>query len=148
MTSSSVGAFFWSFMALELSQLHRLLQNPVGSTVAGVLPASVAQHFGCTLGIAYLSSKSRKHIVTDHADIQLLDVLHMPDMISNGLWIADRPNSACVVYSPPDTTNLHYASGLKVVGGGFEPYMCSFYRIGTRQITAKRRRGLILQEQR
>lgn len=147
MTSSSVGVFFWSFMALELSQLHRLLATPVGSIEAGKLPKPVAQHFGCDLGIAYLSSRSLKHILDEHKDIQLLDILHMPNMILNGLWVADRPNAACVVYSLPGS-EIHYASGLKVVGGGFEPYMCSFYRIGTRQIAAKRRRGVILQEHR
>jgi len=134
-------------MPLELSQLHSVRQNSIGSVIAGYLPGVVAKHFGCHLGIAYLSRRSLEHILANHKDIQLLDILQMPEMIRSGLWIADKPNSACVIYTPPDRDGMfHYASGLKVTGGGFEPYMSSFYRIGRRQIDAKRRRGIILQE--
>lgn len=133
-------------MAFELYQLHLLMNNPEGTLAVGPLPNEVASHFGCRIGIAQLSHRSLHHILDDHSDIDLLTLLCMPEMIRKGLWIADRPNGACVVYQPPDQWELFYASGLKVVGDGFEPYMGSFYRIGKRQIAAKRKRGVVLRE--
>jgi hypothetical protein len=132
-------------MAFELYQLHVLLATPLGAVNAGLVPFEVSEHFGCKQSFAYLSSDSLKHILKKHPETDLLDLLCMPDMVQSGLWIADRPNAACVIYKRPDT-GLLYASGLKVAGEGYELYMGSFYRITERQIASKRGRGAVLRE--
>jgi hypothetical protein len=134
-------------MSLELSQLHRLLSTPSGSVPVGSLPDAVCARFGCRLGIVYLSSSSLKHILAKHPDVSLMDMLHLPNMVQKGLWIADRPNSACVLYQLPESES-RFASALKVTGDGFEPYVSSFYRVKKSQFRTKRTRGEILQEHR
>jgi len=132
-------------MALELSQLYFLRSNrdPYASIEVGYLPQEVAAHFGCGLGIAYLSSRSLNHILDDHADINIVDLLHLPDLIQRGLWVADRANSACILYQPSGGF-MRYASALKVAAGGFEPYITTFHRARERQTKAKLKRGRVL----
>ena len=134
-------------MPLELSQMYGLLQNPKGSVVAGRMPVAVARHFGCSLGIVYLSSRSLNHIIIEKRHCEIIDLLVLPEMLDRGIWIADRENAACVAFHPPDTFSTLFCA-VKIVGGGFEPYLSSFYPGKSRQIEAKRQRGMVLQEHR
>ena len=133
-------------MALELSQLHFLKSSADrhASIEIGYMPPEVAIHFGCGLGIVYLSAYSLNHILDEHGDhLSMLDLLHLPYMIQHGLWVADRPNCACVLYQVPDSSS-RYAGAMKVAAGGYEPYITTFHRARRRQTIAKMRRGHVL----
>jgi hypothetical protein len=131
-------------MTLELSQLYRLRDLTDGNTPVAPVPRAVADYLGCKLTMAYLSSKSLRHVLAGHPDLDLLELLHMPDMIQRGLWLSDheKPHMATVIYEPLDAPR--YMSALKVVGDGFEPYMCSFYRLRDRDLPRKLKRGNVL----
>jgi len=130
-------------VSLELSQLYRLQLNPIGTVQVAHLPEEVATYLGCPLGIAYLSSKSLLHILKDHPDIALMDLLCLPMMIREGTWIGDRRNSACVVYAHPETGRA-YKSALKATAGGYETYISTFHKCGDRQRASLLKRGTIL----
>ncbi len=96
------------------------------------------------MGIAYLSCKSLHHILTDHPDITMFDLLCLPEMIKRGLWIADRKKSACVIYKHSEG-GLRYKSALKVVGDGYETYISTFHRVvDERQLKSIMKRGRVL----
>jgi hypothetical protein len=109
-----------------------------GNTEVAPIPAAVSRHLGCRQTMAYLSSDSIRHIFRKHPDLDMFELLHMPDMVRHGLWLTDyeKPRVAIVIYQPPDTSP-RYASALKVTGSGFEPYMSSFYRLRDRDYRAK-----------
>ncbi|RNJ44346.1 hypothetical protein B5V01_30255 [Mesorhizobium erdmanii] len=130
---------------LDLTQLEGLLEPPDRTVAVGYMPASSAAHLGCSLGIAYLSSTSLRHILQDHPDITLIDLVCLTSMLHDGLWIADRPKHAVVVYNPPET-DKRYKAAIKVTAGGFEPYVCTFHRFGDRQLESLLKRGRILWE--
>lgn len=134
-------------MAFELYQLHVLLKAKDGNTAVAPIPSIVSAYLGCRQPMAYLSSSSIRHILEKHPDIDMYELLHMPDMIRFGLWLADdkNPNVALVIYQPADAAP-RYISALKVTGDGFEPYMSSFYRLRDRDYRAKLRRGKVLRE--
>lgn len=133
-------------MGLELSQLYSLLLTTDGTIQFEHLPPRVADHLGSSLRIVYLSSRSFRHILEAHKGISEFDVLLLPLMIRDGLWIADHPHKACVFYRHPETDKL-YKGAVKVVGSGYEVYVCSFYRCNERQIATARRRGTVLSGQ-
>ena len=129
---------------LDLTQLEGLLEPPDKSVPVGYMPASPSAYLGCSLGIAYLSSTSLRHILKDHPDITLIDLLCLPMMVRDGLWVADRkPKNAVVVYDHPDTKK-RYKVAIKVTADGFEPYVSTFHRFGDRQLEALLERGTIL----
>jgi hypothetical protein len=132
-------------MAFELYQLHVLMKAKEGNTEVAPIPSAVSRHLGCHQTMAYLSSDSIRHIFRKHPDLDMFELLHMPDMVRHGLWLTDyeKPHMAIVVYQPPDTSP-RYASALKVTGSGFEPYMSSFYRLRDRDYRAKLKRGDVL----
>lgn len=132
-------------MAFELFQLHVLKNTPNGNTPVGVIPSQVSTYLGCNQTMAYFSSVSIRHVLAKHPDLDMLELLHMPNMVERGLWMTDKNkrNMAVVIYQPPDTSP-RYISALKVTGEGFEPYMCSFYRLRDRDYQAKLKRGTIL----
>ena len=131
-------------MAFELYQLHVLLQAKEGNTPVGPIPAVVAAYLDCRQPMAYLSSRSIRHVFEKHPDLDMLELLHMPDMVRNGLWLTDYKNRhiATVIYEPPGAPR--YMSALKVVGDGFEPFMCSFYRLRDKDMARKLKRGDVL----
>lgn len=130
-------------MGLELSQLHNLLANRQAAIQIEYLPAPVAKYLGCPLGIAYLSSISLHHILKEHPDVQLLDMLCLPMMVKHGQWVADRPGSACVLYRHPET-GLGYKSALKATAGGYETYLSTFHRCEGKQRKSILKRGELL----
>ncbi len=131
-------------MAFELYQLHVLLQAKDGNTAVGPIPREVSAYLGCRQTMAYLSSRSIRHVFDEHPDLDMLELLHMPDMVRNGLWLTDykKRHMATVIYEPPDAPR--YMSALKVVGDGFEPFMCSFYRLRDKDLPRKMKRGDVL----
>lgn len=132
-------------MGIELSQIYNLLRNRDGTIQFEHLPVRVAEHLGSNLRIVYLSSRSLRHILADHEDVGELDILVLPDMIRWGMWVADKPNEACVFYRHPETDKL-YKAAVKVTGDGYEVFVSSFYRCNPRQIESAKRRGTVLAE--
>jgi hypothetical protein len=131
-------------MAFDLYQLHVIRNLANGNTPVAAIPHEVSTYLGCNQAMAYLSSVSIRHVFEEHPDLDMLELLHMPDMIRNGLWLTDhkKRNMATVIYEPPGAPR--YMSALKVVGDGFEPYMCSFYRLRDKDVPRKLRRGTVL----
>lgn len=77
----------------------------------------------------------------------MFDMLHLPNMLQDGLWVADRPNAACVLYQVSGA-EVRYGAALKVTADGFEPYISSFYRVKKSQFRTKAARGDVLQNHR
>lgn len=48
------------------------------------MPAEVGSHFRCGIGIVYLSAYSLNHILEEHTDVQMLDLLLLPTMLRAG----------------------------------------------------------------
>ncbi|MER9941459.1 hypothetical protein NKJ70_05840 [Mesorhizobium sp. M0092] len=92
------------------------------------------------MGIAYLSCASLRHILADHPDVKMLDMLCLPHMIKHGRWIGDRAKEACVVYDHPETST-RYKSAIKAVGEGYETYLTTFHRLNDRQLKSILKRG-------
>lgn len=130
-------------MGLELSQLHNLRTTPLAAIPIGHLPAPVAVHIGCPLAIAYLSCQSLLHILKAHPDIELMEMLCLPEMVKNGLWVADGKRTAAVIYVHPET-GRQYKSAIKAAGEGYETYLGTFHRIKRRQRETILRRGEVL----
>jgi hypothetical protein len=131
-------------MAFDFYQLHVLRDTANGNTPVAAIPREVSDYLGCKQTLAYFSSQSLRHALEEHSDLDLMEFLCMPDMVRHGLWITDRKvrNKAVVIYHVPEARR--YISALKVTGEGFEPYMCSFYRLRDRDYRAKLRRGDVL----
>ena len=134
-------------MPFDLFQLYTLKNSPDANTPVAAIPREVADYLGCKQSLAYFSSVSIRHVFKDHPDLDIFELLHMPDMIARGRWVSDRskPHYAVVIYFVPDSP-LKYQSALKVTGDGFEPYMSSFYRTRDRDIRRVMRRGDVLRE--
>ncbi|MER8864787.1 hypothetical protein NKI19_13885 [Mesorhizobium sp. M0751] len=73
----------------------------------------------------------------------MIDLLCLPMMLRDGVWVADRPKNAVVIYDHP-ATKKRYKAAIKVTAGGFEPYVSTFHRFGDRQLEALLKRGIIL----
>ena len=114
-----------------------------GAIAFGHLPEQVAEHIGSRLGIVYISYDSLLHIMEKHK-ILMLEMLCLPDMMSNGLWIGERANQACVVYSDPNS-GKRFIGAVKVAAQGYEVYLKTFHICRKRQTASLLRRGRVLQ---
>lgn len=134
-------------MAFDLFQLYTLRNSPDANTPVGSIPYEVSDYLGCRQSLVYFSSRSIRHAFKEHPDLDIFEILHMPDMIARGRWVSDRkkPHYAVVIYFVPDSPRK-YMSALKVTGGGYEPYMASFYRTRDSDIRRVMRRGDVLRE--
>jgi hypothetical protein len=139
-------------MSLELSQLYRLLNGPHrGSIELGYLPQTVADYLKSPLGIAYLSAESLKHILDKHQkdkplEAALLEMLCLPAMIKNALWIGEPARTACMTYLDPGS-GKQFKGAVKSAAMGYEIYLSTFHLCGPRQAAALLKRGPILQHQ-
>ncbi|MDE2105768.1 MAG: hypothetical protein KGL39_51565 [Patescibacteria group bacterium] len=118
----------------------------------GYLPKAVAEHLNCPLGIAYLSAASLRHILDRHQGTRtledaLLEMLCLPAMVKNALWIADRRGEACMSYFDPASQH-RFKGAAKAVAPGYEVYVTSFHVANPKQIKSLLRRGPVLQHQR
>ncbi|MEC5290692.1 hypothetical protein VSX64_07395 [Aurantimonas sp. C2-6-R+9] len=130
-------------MYLELQQMEALYIRGTGTIAIGHLPIKVAQHLGAPLQIAYLSGESVRHIIDLHPDISLIDMLCLPLMIQDGLWVADKISAAACVYRHPENGN-QYKAAVKATAEGFETYISTFHRCADRQLQGILKRGPVL----
>ncbi len=118
----------------------------------GHLPQSVTTFISAALPYVYLSNYSLTHILEKHGDVSRFDLLCIPMMLSDGLWVGQKdrlgpdgkPNSACVSFVHPETA-VRYAGSVKSAAGGFEVYLNTFHRTKPRQTRSTLKRGPILQ---
>ncbi len=114
-------------MSLELSQLDNLRNNPKGNVNVCHLPLPVSHYLGCPTSIAYISGVSLQHILEKHPDITLIDMLCLPWMIRDGIWLPNNGNSACVLYENRDN-GKRFKGAIKSAGGGYETYITTFHQ--------------------
>lgn len=132
-------------MYFELQQMEALHIRGTGTIAIGHLPIKVAQHLGAPLQIAYISGESLRHILNIHPDISLIDMLCLPLMMQDGLWIADRKSAAVCVYTHPEN-GARYKAAIKSTASGFETYVSTFHRCAPRQLEGILKRGPILRD--
>lgn len=134
-------------MPFDLFQLYTLKNSPDANTPVGAIPQEVSAYLGCKQSLAYFTSRSIRHVFEEHPDLDMFELLHMPDMIARGRWLTDhrKRHYAVIIYFVPDSP-LKYMSALKVTGEGFEPYMSSFYRTRDKDIRRVMKRGDVLRE--
>lgn len=130
-------------MGLELSQLDNLRCRGRGAVQVADLPRAVAEYIGCQLGFAYISGESIRHILKKHPDVELVDMVCLPDMVRRGLWVEEPGRTACVLYDHP-IRGLRFKAAIKAAGDGFETYIGTFHRVAPRQTRSVLRRGRVL----
>ena len=127
-------------MPLELSQLNGLLANRQQSVHVGHLPIETRVHMGASHDMVHLSSYSLKHILKKHDDLELFDLLIIPKLLENGLWIGDRPNACCISYLD-SFKGIRYIAAIKAADNGKEHYLTTFHKSHKRQTSALVKRG-------
>jgi len=135
-------------MTIELGHLNDLKTGRVRVLQIGPVPTETHGHLRTTLGIVHLSTASINHILEEHPDINILDLLVIPFLVRDGLWIADRPGACCISYVHPEDAAKRYISAVKSVADGHELYLTTFHRAGRRQTKSLLKRGPILRRHR
>ncbi|WP_319499297.1 hypothetical protein [uncultured Cohaesibacter sp.] len=132
-------------MSLELSQLHKLKQTKGASIWIGKLPQEVQLHLGSKMDNIYLSQASLIHILTEHQDVNLFELLIIPEMLLKGLWIADRPNWCCISFQCTEE-DRRYKAAIKAADNGYEHYLTTFHKTSKRQTKSILKRGPVLRK--
>jgi hypothetical protein len=127
-------------MPLELSMLHRLVNKTENAILVGHLPQETWLHMAAVHGMIHFSSDSINHIRSKHPDIELIDMLIIPEMISNGLWIGDRKHNCCISYICP-ISGSRFIGAVKSADRGKEHFLTTFHKGGKRQTKSLLRRG-------
>lgn len=73
----------------------------------------------------------------------MFDMLCLPEMIQQGLWIGEKDRSACVLHFHPET-GRQYKGAIKAAAEGYETYITAFHRVKARQRKSILKRGAIL----
>lgn len=134
-------------MALTLADLNDLQAGYRDPIVAGEMPYAVARQLGLKNHTAYLSLKSLRHILDDHADIDLFTLLHLPFAIQRSMLIQDRqrPNVIMMAYQDPESYR-RYTGSLKIAAQECEVWVSTFYRAHRRHTKSLLKRGVMLKK--
>lgn len=132
-------------MALTLADLNDLQAGYRDPIVAGEMPYVVARQLGLKNHTAYLSLKSLRHILDEHADIDLFSLLHLPFAIQKSMLIQDRqrPNVIMMAYQDPQSYR-RYTGSLKIAAQECEVWISTFYRAHPRHTKSLLKRGVML----
>jgi hypothetical protein len=132
-------------MALTLEDLIALQKGERDPIVVGQIPFVVASGLGLRNHNIYLSRGSLRHVLEEHSDISLIDLLHLPFAISRGLLVREnaKPNVIIVSYLDNET-GRRFISALKITQAGTEIWVSSFYKSKIRQTKRVIARGTIL----
>jgi hypothetical protein len=132
-------------MALTLEDLIALQNGERDPVVVGQIPYDVAIKLSLRNHNIYLSGNSLEHILQDHSDISLIDLLHLPFAVSRGLLVREKAKQNVIVASYLDhETGRRFISALKIAQAGTEIWVSSFYRSKARQTKRLLSRGEIL----
>lgn len=132
-------------MLWELGTLNNLLTSRNHAVLVGHLPEETYEHMHVKHNMIHFSNSSLMHILSKHKDIQLVDLLIIPRMLSDGLWIGDRNKSCCISYYSPEKRR-HFIGAVKSAKDGSEHYFTTFHKAGKRQLKSKINRGKILRK--
>lgn len=129
-------------MAFELSRLHELIAGRHDPLVVGPLPLVAVDYLKAKVPLVYLSRYSIQHILEEHPDVSLFDLLRAPIVLRDGLLIGDRN---CVVASYcVSEENIRYKAVVKCAGGGCDLWLTTFHRTAPRQTKSLLKRGKVL----
>ena len=132
-------------MALTLEDLQDLIAGERDPIVVGQIPFNIASGLSLRNHNVYLSANSLRHVLEEHPDISLIDLLHLPFAISKGMLARERAKPNIVVASYLDgETGKRFISVIKIVQSGTEVWISSFYRSKERQTKRILSRGEIL----
>jgi hypothetical protein len=132
-------------MALTLEDLQDLIAGERDPIVVGQIPFDVAARLLLRNHNVYLSANSLRHVLKEHPDVSLIDLLHLPFAIAKGMLVQEKAKTNVIVASYLDSeTGKRFIAVMKIVQKGTEVWISSFYRSKKRQTKRILSRGNIL----
>ena len=133
-------------MEIDISELRSLRAGHRGDLQVGVLPFEVRKYLRISRDRVVLSTQSIRHILTGHGDhISVDNLLLLPSILEQGMWIADRPLAFAVVWQAGEN-DPRYKVALKTTADHSRTYVRSFHRMKARQTRSVLRRGDLVRE--
>lgn len=120
---------------MTLEDLLRLAAGIIDSIPVCRLPPDVCKAIGAKTSIVRLSTASLKHILKDHKDTEVSQILMLPKAIQWGLLVRDgeRPSHIVACYQDPHSEKRRFIAVLKVTAKGDEIWVSTFHRAAPRQ---------------
>ena len=112
------------------------------------LPQDVCAEIGAATTIVRLSRSTLTHIIGDHVDVDVSQLMMMPKAIQWGLLVDDRerPNHIIASYQDPYATARRYIAVMKITRNRKEIWISTFHRSKERQTRRILEKGRILKK--
>lgn len=126
------------------SEFVELLAGRRPEIEVGPMPLEVRKHFQCSRDTIFLTTASARHIIKEHGDhIGFDQVAIIPDALTMGLWIDDRPNSCAISYLEV-ASGQRYIGAVKITKDRTRSFLTTFHFASVRQTKSLLKRGVQL----
>ena len=119
---------------LELSEIAALREGRRDPILVGEFPLVVQDALKLKVNSVYISLASLKHIERRHTDVTDFDLLLLPVVLRNGLYLQEKTKRNIIISSYHDSiSGRRFVAVSKIAANKFEIYVSSFYRTKPRQ---------------
>ena len=131
-------------MSLDLDDIAQLLAGSIAVMPVGRLIKQARGHMSNEATAILLSSQTVRHILSSHGDhLSPSDLVVIPQVIQQGLWLADRDRACRISYQEHDT-GRHFVLAIKATATRRELFVATFHRSNRKQFERLLRRGNVL----
>lgn len=131
---------------MTVEDLFRLLMDKCPYVPVCKLPQDICARVGAQTTTVRLSRVSLMHIIGDHRDVDVSQLMMMPKAIQWGLLVDDRERPCRIIssYQDPYTSARRYIAVMKITRNRNEIWVSTFHRSKARQTKRLLEKGQIL----